>query len=321
MYDLNDLYFYVQVVEHGGFAPAGRAINVPKSRLSRRIALLEERIGVRLINRSTRRFTVTDIGQIYYRHCSAMLVQAEAAQEAIDARRAEPQGMIRISCPTALLNFQISKLLPLYMQRYPKVTLYLESTDRLVDVVKEGFDISLRVRFPPLEDSDLVMKVLSKSPQQLIASPDLVQRYGGKLLPTDLSDLPTLSWENESSTHTWCLEGPDGGSAQIIHTPCLVTDDMATLRQAALAGVGVVQLPLLVVNDDLKAGTLIPVIPDWRPREGIVHALFPSRRGLLPSVRSFIDFLAENFCELDFMTPPSMTPVITPTNHSDELIG
>ena len=300
MYDLNDLYFYVQVVKHAGFAPAGRALNMPKSKLSRRISQLEERIGVRLINRSTRRFVVTEIGQIYYQHCEAMLMQAEAAQDAIDITRSEPQGSVRLSCPTGMLNFQVARLLPGYMKKYPKVKIYLESTDRTVDVLKEGFDMAIRVRFPPLEDSDLVMKVLSSSPQQLVASPELAAKYGNCILPGDLRGIPTLDWGWSQNEHQWCLEGPDGATALIPHSPCLVTDDMVTLREAALAGIGVVQLPLLIVHQDISAGTLVPVVPSWRPRAGIVHVVFPSRRGLLPSVRSFLDYLSESFGELDF---------------------
>jgi DNA-binding transcriptional LysR family regulator len=121
MQDLNDLFFYAQVIEHGGFAPAGRALNVPKSKLSRRIAVLEERLGVRLIQRSTRRFSVTEIGQEYYRHCLAMLVEAEAAQEVIDRNKAEPQGIVRMSCPAALMHYQLGEMVSRFMAKHPKV--------------------------------------------------------------------------------------------------------------------------------------------------------------------------------------------------------
>ena len=113
--DLNDLYFYVQVVDHGGFSAAGRALGTPKSKLSRRVALLEDRLGVRLLQRSTRRFAVTEIGQEYYRHCVAMLVEADAAQEAVDLTRSEPRGVVRLSCPTALLDYQVGSMLATFM--------------------------------------------------------------------------------------------------------------------------------------------------------------------------------------------------------------
>lgn len=293
MEDLNDLYYFAQVVEHGGFSPAGRALNMPKSKLSRRIALLEERLGVRLLQRSTRHFSVTETGQEYYRHCVAMLVEAEAAREVIERNRSEPQGIVRMSCPTALLRYRISDLLSRFMVEYPRVQIQLEATNRRVDLISEGLDLALRVRFPPLENSDLVMRVLVESPQRLVASPDLINNLELPLKPADLSGLPSLDW-GPPRDHAWCLEGPNGASAQVTHRPRFITDDMTALRQAALRGVGVVQLPHMVVDQDLLQGHLIDILPNWVPRSGIVHAVFPSRRGLLPSVRSLIDYLAEH---------------------------
>lgn len=293
MEDLNDLYYFAQVVEHGGFSPAGRALNMPKSKLSRRIALLEERLGVRLLQRSTRHFSVTETGQEYYRHCVAMLVEAEAAREVIERNRSEPQGIVRMSCPTALLRYRISDLLSRFMVEYPRIQIQLEATNRRVDLISEGLDLALRVRFPPLENSDLVMRVLVESPQRLVANPDLIKNLELPLNPADLSGLPSLDW-GPPRDHAWCLDGPDGASAQVTHRPRFITDDMTALRQAALRGVGVVQLPHMVVDQDLLQGHLIDILPNWVPRSGIVHAVFPSRRGLIPSVRSLIDYLAEH---------------------------
>lgn len=295
MQDLNDLSYFAAVVDHGGFASAGRALGLPKSKLSRRVADLEARLGVRLIQRSTRRFVVTELGQAYYRHCVAMRVEAESAQELIDRMRAEPRGVVRLSCPVALLNHQVGDMLARYMTRCPQVQIQLESTNRRVDVIGEGFDLALRVRFPPLEDSDLVLRVLGESRQRLVAHPHLLQSYARPLGPADLRGLPSLDWLRPEGVHEWCLEGPDGGSAKIRHTPRYVTDDMIALRSAALAGVGVVQLPVMLVSEALTRGDLVEVLPQWMPRSGIVHAVFPSRRGLLPAVRSLIDFLAEAF--------------------------
>ncbi|MBA1147575.1 LysR family transcriptional regulator [Ectothiorhodospiraceae bacterium WFHF3C12] len=308
MQDLNDLYYFAKVVEHGGFAPAGRALGLPKSRLSRRIALLEERLGARLINRSTRRFSVTETGQAYYRHCVAMLVEADAAQESIDRLRAQPRGLVRVSCPPGMIYFLIAPLLVRFMEAYPEVTVELEATSRRVDVIKEGFDIALRVRFPPLEDSDLTMKTLSRSPQCLMASPELLQRYGRPRTPADLTELPSLDFADPEGRHLWCLDGPEGQSTRIPHEPRLITDDVFTLRQAALAGLGVVRMPLIVGGDDLLAGRLAPVLPAWRPRGGIFHAVFPSRRGLLPAVRALLDFLSDSLEEVDFPLEDALPP-------------
>jgi DNA-binding transcriptional LysR family regulator len=295
MQDLNDLYFYAQVVEHGGFAPAGRALGQPKSKLSRRIALLEDRLGVRLIQRSSRRFSVTEIGQTYYAHCKAMLVEAEAAQDSVAMTRSDPCGVVRLSCPVALLHTRVGTMLADFMVQNPRVELHVEATNRRVDVIAEGFDVAIRVRYPPLEDSDLVLKVLAQRSQCLVASPALLQRQGPVAMPSELHRLPTLDLGPAKTDHVWRLIGPDGSEAAIHHHPRLVTDDMVALRTAAIAGVGIVQLPTLVVIEEIRAGRLAQVLPGWAPKKHVIHAVYPSKRGLLPSVRALLDFLAQRF--------------------------
>ncbi|MBM2774978.1 LysR family transcriptional regulator [Burkholderia territorii] len=297
--DLNDLYYFVQVVEHGGFAPAGRALNMPKSKLSRRIALLEARLGMRLIQRSTRRFTVTDVGQTYYAHCRAMLVEADAADEAIALLHEEPRGIVRVSCPVVLLDSLVGAMIAAFMVACPRVEIHLEATNRRVDVVGEGIDVAIRVRPPPLEDSDLALRVLAERGQCLVASPALLREHGVPAVPADLIRLPSLDHGVPQAAHVWRLRGPDGAQAEIHHQPRLVTGGMLALRAAAVAGVGIVQLPTMMVRDEVARGELATVLPDWAPRREIVHAVFASRRGLLPAVRALLDFLAERFAELE----------------------
>lgn len=302
MQDLNDLYYFVQAVDHGGFAAAGRALNMPKSKLSRRIALLEARLGVRLIQRSTRQFMVTEIGRSYYEHCKAMLVEAEAAQELIEASHAQPRGVIRMSCPVTLLNVHVAPMLAAFMVNCPHISIHLEATNRRVDVIGEGLDLALRVRPPPLEDSGLVMRTLSDRGQCLVASPGLVQQFGFPVTPADLQAWPSLALaapQLAQSQHRWQLYGPDGVHAEVMHSPRFVTTDMVALRTAALAGVGVVQLPRLMVSEQIAAGLLLCVVPDWAPRREIIHAVFPSRRGLLPGVRALLDHLAQGFAAIE----------------------
>lgn len=294
MKDLNDLYYYVQVVDHGGFAPAGRALGMPKSKLSRRIALLEARLGARLIQRSTRRFTVTEIGQTYYGHCKAMLAEAEAADEAIALTQAEPRGVVRMTCPVALLDAHVGEMVAAFMAACPCVEIHLEETNRRVDVIGEGIDLAIRVRPPPLEDSELVMRVLGERDQRLVASPRLLTS-GIPMTPADLTGLPSLDLGLPQHEHVWQLLGPDGAQAAVRHQPRLITRSMLTLRAAAVAGVGVVQLPSMMLRDQIDRGELVHVIPGWAPRREIVHAVFASRRGLLPAVRALVDFLAERF--------------------------
>lgn len=295
MKDLNDLYYFVQVVDHGGFAPAGRALGVPKSKLSRRIALLEERLGVRLIQRSTRRFTVTELGQTYYTHARAMLVEAEAAEEAIRRAHAEPRGVVRMSCPVTLLEASVGPMLADFLQAYPLVELHLDATNRRVDVIGEGMDVAIRVRPPPLEDSDLVLRVLAERRQCLVASPALLAVTGTPGAPAELMRLPSMDLGLPQNQHVWDLYGPAGENVAIHHQPRLVTRGMSTLRDAALAGVGVVQLPKMITGPFLERGELVHVLPGWAPRSELIHLVYASRRGMLPSVRALIDYLVGRF--------------------------
>src|SRR5580765_2896205 len=178
MQDLNDLFFYVQVVDHGGFAPAGRALGIPKSKLSRRIALLETRLGVRLIQRSSRRFVVTEPGQTYYGHARAALVEARAAEEAIQRNQAEPRGVVRMSCPTTLLDVQVGAMVSDFLRLYPLVELHVDATNRRVDVIGEGIDI--------------VLRVLATRTQCLVASPVLLARLGQPTARAELMTYPSM---------------------------------------------------------------------------------------------------------------------------------
>jgi len=166
-------------------------------------------------------------------------------------------------------------------------------------VVSEAVDVAIRVRPPPLQDSDLAMRVLAERGQYLVASPSLLERLGTPQLPADLTGLPSLDHGSAQQDHVWNLLGPDGAQATIHHHPRLVSSGMLALRDAALAGVGVVQLPGMLVRDALSRGELVRLLPQWAPRRQIVHAVFASRRGLLPSVRALIDFLADRFEKLD----------------------
>lgn len=295
MFDLNELFLYAKVVEHGGFAAAGRALNMPKSTLSRRVSQLEARLGARLIQRSTRQFQVTNIGLAYCHHCVAMAAEAESAEDLIAFNKAEPRGVIRLSCTTPLLSYWVAPILGKFMAQCPSVELNVKSFNRKVDLISEGYDIALNLCFPPLESSDLVMKVLARSPQALVASPAFLQQHPLPLIPADLSGLPTISWGNPMLNYVWELIGPEGATTKICHTPKLISDDMPTLKSAELLGVGIANLPLAVVKDEIEDGHLVSLLPEWRPSEGVISAIFPSRRGLLPSVRNLIDFLAQSF--------------------------
>ncbi len=297
MYDLNDFRLFAFVVDEGGFAAAGRRLGLTRSFVSRRIQLLEDALGMRLLQRSTRNFQVSELGQQFYQHCLSMIAEAEAAAAVIEIQRSEPVGTLRISCPSSLIQYQIAGMAARYMRKYPKVTIILESTSRRVDVLREGFDMAIRMRFPPLEDSDLIVRRFETDEQYLVASPGCVQDAHAEGLrePEHLARLPSLSWNPDDTSHLWDLVGPEGRHARISFQPRLLTQDMAALVEATLAGLGVTQLPAAVARPHLKTGRLVEILPGWRPRSGVVHAAFPSRRGRSPTVLTFLDFLEAEF--------------------------
>ncbi|MEN2976089.1 LysR substrate-binding domain-containing protein [Tistrella bauzanensis] len=305
MHDLNDLMIFARIVEHGGVAAAARAMGLPKSTVSRRLSALEDRLGVRLIQRTSRASMVTDVGRAYHRHCQAMIAAADAAQEVIAHNQAEPRGLIRMSCPLPLLSTAIAPILARFMIDFPEVRIEVDATQRRVDVVEEGFDLALRVRPLPLEDSDLVVRILGHSTVAIVAAPTLLDRHAPVRHPDDLARLPTVAQMPAGGRGSieavapairhWTLTGPGGETVRIPHEPRFAADDLPTLHHMVRAGLGITILPHYLVQHDLNARRLVTLLPDWRPPSGAVHAAFPSRRGLVPAVRHLIDRLADEF--------------------------
>jgi DNA-binding transcriptional LysR family regulator len=294
MHDLNDLYYFAVVVEHGGYAAAERALNIPKSRLSRRVSQLEADLGVRLLQRSTRRFSVTEVGQDVYRHAQSMLAEAQAARESVDRLSAEPRGLVRVSCPVSLAQHQLARLVPGFLAAHPKVRVHVHASNRRVDVINEGFDIALRVRSQLNDDGSLVMRSFGKIQELLVASPEYLDRAGRPLVPTDLHAHATLSMSEDEGRQRWELHGPDEQIERIDIQPRLMCSDFPMLAQSAIEGLGIALLPETICADMVRGGQLEVVLPEWNLPLGICHAVFPSRRGLLPAVRGFIDHLAEH---------------------------
>jgi DNA-binding transcriptional LysR family regulator len=292
MAELEDYVLFAGVVEHGGFAPAGRAMRMQKSKLSRRIAALEDRLGVRLIERSTRRFRVTDIGGTLYEHCRTLVLDLERARAVTSEALAEPTGQVRFSCPNGLVE-PLSASLPAFLSRYPKVSLQIVATDRGVDLIRERIDVALRVRTAIESDASLTMRTLTRSRRILVAGPKLANGVGPRV--ADLKGVPTLSSTELAGPVTWNLVGPDGAAFDLDHDPRLRCEEFGALRAAAAAGLGVALLPDHVCWPDLDSGRLVRLFPGWHAQEGIVHLVFTTRRGLPPAVRAFIDHLAATF--------------------------
>ncbi|MEO8278531.1 MAG: LysR substrate-binding domain-containing protein [Ideonella sp.] len=293
MQDLNDMVLFAEVIEHGGFASAGRALGLPKSRLSRRIARLEQQLGVQLIQRSTRRLSLTTAGELFLRHCVELREAGESAFEAVAQQQTEPRGTVRLSCPVTLAQSNLASLLPIFLARYPQVRVEMLLVNRPVDPVEDGVDLALRVR-PQIEDSaSLVARIFGRSSALLLASPTYMQRFGSITEPADLAQLETLAMSVADSRSQWMLVGPQGQEHVHVHHPRYVADDLMVLVAAAVAGSGAAMLPDYLCRDELRSGRLIEVLPGWAPPAGIVHAVFPARRALVPAVRRLLDFLVE----------------------------
>lgn len=293
MQDLNDLYYFAAVVEHGGFAAAERALGIPKSRLSRRISQLENELGVRLLQRSTRRFAVTDVGQSVHRHAQSMLAEAQAAREVVDRLSAEPRGLVRLGIPVSFAQQMVPKLMPEFLARYPQVRVQIHVSNRRVDVINEGIDVAIRVRSRLDDDGSLVMRSFGEIQELLVASPKYLEGMGRPQHPEDLAGHVTLSMSEDEARQRWELQGPDGEVRRIELKPRLSGFDFPMLMALAKQGIGITMLPETVCADAVRNGELEVVLPDWHLPQGIAHAVFASRRGLLPAVRVLIDFLAE----------------------------
>jgi DNA-binding transcriptional LysR family regulator len=289
--DLNDFYLFAQVVERQGFTAAGDLLGIPKSRISRRISQLEANLGVRLLQRTSRRLSLTDAGQELYVHCRAMVAEAQAGVETLRTRQSEPSGQVRISLPVAITDIVLADLLPRFMLRHPKVQLRIQSTNRQVDLIEENFDIVVRGVTVSLESSSLVQVKLCTASWSLVSSPAYLAQTGPVEDVGRLPELDLLLHESINETPVVRLIGPDD---QVISTPVrarLQSDNALVLKQAVLAGAGIAILPLYACTNELKSGTLRVVLPGWRPKDGQLVVLFPTRRGLIPAVRALVDFL------------------------------
>jgi DNA-binding transcriptional LysR family regulator len=289
--DLADFFFFTTIVEHGGIAAASRILNLPKSRLSRRLTALEERYSVQLVHRSSRRFAVTRLGEAFYERCKDMLESSQSARAIIAGAQSEPRGSLRVSACATLANHWLAPLLPKFLRLYPDLQVEVVTGDRFLDLAAERIDIAIRVRPIPLEDSDLIIRHLSQTHNVLVAAPSLLAQHEPVTSPEDLTRLPLLAMPSEQGQSLWPLQHNDGRTYLLTFTPRLATYELALLRQASVAGLGVALLPPHYCKDYLEEGALTTVLPNWLGPIADIHAAYLSRRGLSANARAFVDFL------------------------------
>jgi DNA-binding transcriptional LysR family regulator len=294
--DLNDFFYFVQVVDRGGFTAAGRTLRIPKSTLSHRIQQLETSLGVRLLNRTSRRFAMTDAGEEFYRHAVVMLGEAELAETAIRHRLREPTGTVRCTAAVATMQFAMRDIVADFLVRYPRVNVVAHATDRNVDIVGENYDVAIRSHTDPLPDSSLVQRSLTPAPWFLFAGSAYLDANETPHTPQDLRSHPSLFMMRTGVAPVWRLRHASKAKEVVMPlAPRLLSDDMIGLKRAAIAGLGIVALPGYVCRDEVRSGTLRRVLPTWLAGDSTITALIPYRQGLLPSVRVFLDHLAAEF--------------------------
>jgi DNA-binding transcriptional LysR family regulator len=289
--NLNDLQFFVQAVDSGGFAAAARRLGVPKSTISKRVAELEARLGARLIHRTSRSFSLTDLGRDFFQHARASVIEAENAENIVRTRLGEPSGTVRLTTSVPTAQFTLAPHLQELSARYPKLTLAMHVTDRFVDIVQEGFDIAIRSHQQPLADSALVQRRLGIHDFHVVASPGYVEQHGAPSHPEELSQHRSIV-ANPSET-SWRLSSTDGETVEATVNPIMAADEPFVLLKAAAAGIGITCLPTSVCRGALADGTLVRLLPDWIAGSITTTILMPHRRGQLPSVRAVVDLLLE----------------------------
>ncbi len=293
-FDLNDYFYFYHVVEKRGFAPAGRALSIPKSRLSRHVQQLESRLDARLIQRSSRQFELTDIGQEFFNHAKAVVEKVYAAEASVEHRKQELSGKIRISCSPGVAQFALERLIADFIKRHPKVEIGQQVTNELVSLIEARIDLAIRGHAQTLEDSSLIQKKVANVEWNLFASPNYLEELGTPETPTDLKSHRgmCLGWNKDFAE--WKLRSNSGEAAKTQFVPRLSSDDMVTLRNACSAGVGIVSLPSYVCKPEVAAGRLMRVLPRWSSGSATLSLLQPTRRGVLPAVTVFAEHIGDN---------------------------
>lgn len=280
---------FVQVVESGGFTQAANRLGQSKSVVSRQVGLLEAELGARLLNRTTRKLTPTDVGRAYFARLQPLLAELDEAAD--EARQAQtmPRGRLRVTAPVSFGALHLAPALPAFMERYPEVEIDLSLADRFVNLIEDGFDMAVRIG--RLADSSLIARKLAPIRRVICASPAYLAAHPAPRIPADLADhwcLNHFALEGE-----WRLRDPDGGEKIIRGPSRFRTDSGEVLRIMALAGHGMIALPTFFVGDDLKAGRLVSVLVGFVPQHSAVHAVYPSGRHPPARLRAFLDFLSE----------------------------
>ena len=292
--DLNEIVVFAKVVEAGSFVGAARELSMPKSTVSRKVSELEERLGARLLQRTTRQLSLTDAGRAYYRHAARVLLELGEAERAVTRMQEVPRGLLRVTTP---INVgYLGQLFTTFLDQFPEVTLEMVCTQRVIDLVEEGFDVSVRIG--RLADSSLIARYLGAEQSHLVASPAFLQKHAPPKQPADLAKLPVLAFGAVPDPTTWQLVRGEE-RAKVSVEPRFIVNDFDLVYRAVIDGIGIALVPGHVANDDLGKGRLVRVLPEWCTPLVQYHAVYPSTRHLSPKVKAFVDHLQDKFAEFE----------------------
>ena len=297
--DLNDIIVFTKVVETKSFTGAADALGLPKSTVSRKLAQLEERLGVRLVQRTTRKLALTEIGEAYYERCSTIVADIQAAEQLVTDMQATPRGRLRITASVDFSTRYLGEIVAEFLAAHPEINVELEATDRIVDLIDESFDLAVRIG--PMPESTLIARRIGAIALVLCASPGYLSKRGKPGLIDELDEHDHVLFTPSSRTQAWTLTGPGDASYEFGRPARFASNNFGSVVEVARAGGGIALISEFMVAEDIKRGTLVPVLPDWRTRPSDVHAVFPARQNLPPRLTLFIDHLAKS------LNPPPWT--------------
>ena len=292
MQNLNDMVTFARVVEAGGFSEAARQMGVSKSGVSKSIAKLELSLGVRLLNRSTRGLSLTEIGAAFHEHCIRITEEAAQAAEVVGRLQSEPRGVLRVTAPVAFGRLHVAPAVAEYLSRYPRLKLDMTITDRMVDLVSEGYDVAIRIRREP--SLHVVARELAPVRRVVCATPDYFERRGIPTVPHDLTEHNCLHYTHFGTQGQWRFQSTEGEIVVPVKGSLRIDDD-DTLAQAVLSGLGIAMLPTFIIGRELQAGRLRSVLSDYVPLERRIYAVHLPNVRLPVKIRAFIDFLQDRF--------------------------
>jgi DNA-binding transcriptional LysR family regulator len=289
MQNLTDIAVFVQVVDSGSFTAAAERLAITRSVVSKYISRLEDRLKVRLLNRTTRRLSLTEAGQIFYKRSQFGLGEIEAAEAEVAKLQATPRGRLKINAPMSFGILHIAPAMAEFQRQNPEVQLNMNLDDRQIDLVEQGYDVAIRIA--ELPDSGMVATPLAPCHHVVCASPDYVERYSAPRTPDDLRKHNILSYRYQDSPNEWRFLSPDGRYSSVPVTGSIEMNNSLALRQAVLGGTGIMLAPTFIVGEDIAEGRLLKLLPEYRAKEVSIYAVYAGRRHLTPKVRAFIDFM------------------------------